>query len=74
MRGLSCGSTSTQVIDQLQRSPVVPPICFFKRADDGVAAHRDKVVVARLPMGAGTLIGGSTKAKRHGPRLSRFGR
>src|SRR5262245_40683164 len=28
-RGLSSGSISTQVIDQLHRSPVVPPICFL---------------------------------------------
>ena len=29
MRGLSSGSTSTQLIDQLQPAPVVPPICFL---------------------------------------------
>jgi len=47
-------------------------VLYLERANDDLAAQDDKVIVARLPVGAGIPIAGSSKAMRHCAKLPRF--
>src|SRR5262249_61991251 len=69
MFGPSSGSVSTQVIDQLQRSPNVPPVCLFSEPIT-VSPH---AMTRLLLFGSQSARGYGSAALRRRSGMTRYG-